>query len=77
MDTSNHYAMNTLFEQMGLPAEPQQIEAFVQSHRLAADVRIQDAAFWNSAQKAFLSESINEDSDWVELIDHLDTQLRK
>lgn len=76
MDTSNHYTMVTLFEQLGLPSEQAQIDVFIQTHPLPDGMRIENAPFWTPAQKAFLAESITEDSDWVELIDHLDALLR-
>ena len=32
MDTSNHYSMNTLFAQLGLPSETEQINQFLSWH---------------------------------------------
>lgn len=76
MDTSNHYTLHSLFKQLGLPAEGDQIEAFIQTHSLGDQEKITQAKFWTKSQAHFLKESIIEDSDWVEIIDHLDVQLR-
>lgn len=77
MDTSNHFTMQSLFDQLGLASEPEEINTFIKQHSLPPEQRIADADFWSPAQTAFLQEAIEEDADWVELVDHLDTQLRK
>lgn len=77
MDTSNHFTLHALFEQLGLPASSEQIKAFIQAHPLEPEQRITNANFWNESQAAFLQESICEDSDWVEIVDSLDAQLRQ
>jgi hypothetical protein len=77
MDTSNHHNLQSLFEQLGLPADTEQINQFIKHHPLDKQVRIEHATFWTPAQAAFIQESISNDSDWVELVDHLDVQLRQ
>ena len=42
MDTSNHYSMNTLFAQLGLPSETEQINQFLSEHRLVDNQKIID-----------------------------------
>jgi hypothetical protein len=69
--------MQTLFQQLGLPSEDEQIEAFIDKHSLGHSERIEQASFWTPAQAGFIKESYDQDSDWTELIDHLDTQLHK
>ena len=76
MDTSDHHHMHSLFEQLGLASDSQQINQFIHNHQLAQGERIQDAKFWSSAQSSFLQEAIVDDSDWSELVDHLDVSLR-
>ena len=76
MDTSDHHHMRSLFEQLGLSSGSEQINQFIHNHRLAAGERIQDAKFWTPAQASFLQEAIGDDSDWSELVDHLDVTLR-
>ncbi|WP_413229023.1 DUF2789 domain-containing protein [Arsukibacterium sp.] len=75
MDTSNHN-MTNLFMQLGLDSSPEDIKRFISNHRLADDVELVDAPFWNQAQRHFLKESFKEDADWVMTIDELNTQLR-
>ena len=76
MEASLH-SMPNLFAQLGLPAEPAAIEAFIQSHRpLPEAVSLPQAPFWTPAQAAFLQEEILEDADWVGVIDELNGRLR-
>ena len=77
MDTSNHFTLTTLFDQLGLPSEPDQIDTFFQAHKLSAQQRIEQADFWSDSQSSFLREAIAEDSDWAELVDQLDASLRQ
>jgi hypothetical protein len=76
MDTSQH-SMHNLFEQLGLPSSEQDIEQFIRTHRLfSQDIRLDQATFWTPVQAAFLREAIDEDSDWSEVVDELNTRLR-
>ncbi|BBN80978.1 hypothetical protein PA25_09630 [Pseudoalteromonas sp. A25] len=75
MDTSKHNLAN-LFAQLGLDNSPDQIAKFIDKHRIADDVLLCDAPFWNEGQKHFIQESLREDADWCELIDELDAMLR-
>jgi Protein of unknown function (DUF2789) len=76
MDTSMH-TLQMLFCQLGLADDEEQIVAFIEFHRpLPSDIALPKACFWNEAQAAFLTEAIEEDSDWCELVDKLDCLLR-
>ncbi|KKO47355.1 hypothetical protein WG68_01610 [Arsukibacterium ikkense] len=75
MDTSNH-SMATLFLQLGLANQPQDIADFLAKHKLAGHIALADAPFWNQAQASFIRESLKQDADWSEIIDELNTQLR-
>lgn len=66
-----------LFEQLGLYNTEQAINEFIASHHLAAADTIWQASFWSPAQATFLKEALEADSNWSELVDLLDTQLRK
>ena len=77
MDTSNHYTMQALFDQLGLASSAQHISQFIKRHTLFNGQRIEEAEFWSPAQASFLREAILEDSDWAELVDHLDAELRQ
>ncbi len=77
MDTSNHYNMRTLFEQLGLSSNPDDIDAFMDAHKLEQSERIEDAAFWSPSQASFIREAIVQDAEWAELVDHLDAELRQ
>ncbi|UTW11905.1 DUF2789 domain-containing protein [Marinobacterium rhizophilum] len=76
MDTSQH-SMHNLFEQLGLPSTEQDVEQFIRIHRLfSQDIRLDQATFWTPVQAAFLREAVDEDSDWCEVVDELNTRLR-
>lgn len=66
-----------LFAQLGLPAELNAINHFIDVHTpLAPDITLADAPFWTPAQATFLREEILEDADWAEVIDQLNNALR-
>jgi len=72
------YTLNTLFAQMGLDDSDAAIESFIRTHGpVAKEIPIFAAPFWTSAQSALLKESVQSDSDWAEVVDRLDAQLRK
>jgi len=76
MDAPIHTLTN-LFAQLGLPGEPETIARFIAAHRpLGNEVALQDADFWNEAQRTFLCEEIVEDADWAPVIDLLNSLLR-
>ncbi len=71
------HPLSELFAQLGLANTPASIEAFILHHRpLRHDIALADAPFWSEAQRQFLRESIAEDADWAEAVDHLDAMLR-
>lgn len=76
MDTSTH-TLATLFEQLGLASDEANIRRFIQQHSLPPSTVLMEAPFWNQAQADFIREGLLEDSDWAEMIDLLDTLLRK
>lgn len=72
------HSLPTLFEQLGLPSEPQEIAAFIASHSpLPDDVKVSEASFWTPAQKAFLLEGIRDDADWAPYVDQLNVLLHE
>jgi len=63
-----------LFDQLGLDESP---DEFIRRHApLSADVVLEEAPFWNEAQKSFLSTELARDADWALPIDRLDARLR-
>lgn len=77
MDISPHNLAG-LFDQLGLASDEESIRAFIEEHSpLDPELALADAAFWNPGQRAFLLETLAEDSDWTELVEHLDTFLRR
>ena len=75
MDSHIH-TMSDLFAQLGLPDQADQIDKFIESVRpLASNVHVAEAALWSTSQAAFLKESLQQDSDWAELVDQLNMDL--
>lgn len=73
---AGHHTLGNLFAQLGLPAEPAAIDAFIASHRpLDSAVALYRAPFWSASQRAFLKEEIIEDADWAGVIDELNRRL--
>ena len=75
MDTSSH-TMQALFAQLGLSSNDTAIENFIHNNHLPLEIPLENAAFWSAGQAQFLHESIAEDADWAEVVDHLDAMLR-
>jgi len=77
MDLSAH-TLATLFEQLGLPATEAAINEFIDQHSpLDPELTLESASFWNPGQRSFLIEALAEDSDWTEMVEHLDAFLRR
>lgn len=75
MDTDFHRLCD-LFAQLGLPAEPAAVEAFIARHRpLPPGTPVCDAPFWSPSQKQFLREQMHADADWVGVVDSLAVRL--
>lgn len=71
------YDLKALFAQFGLPNSDADIAEFIDQHRpLDPTVKIEDAPFWNGAQKRFLAAAIEEDAEWAEAVDQLNAMLR-
>jgi hypothetical protein len=75
MDTSNH-TLQTLFAQLGLSNNDIAIDNFIQNNHLPLEIPLESAAFWSAGQAQFIRESIAQDADWAEVVDHLDAMLR-
>ena len=69
--------LSHLFEQLGLDNQPQAIAQFIATHKLSPQVHLSEAPFWTTAQKSFITEALEADAQWTELIEQLDTRLRK
>jgi len=75
MDTSSH-TINTLFEQLGLPSDSDAIDDFIAHHRIhKAAESLQEYDFWSPSQARFIREALEQDSDWAEVVDELNTRL--
>lgn len=77
MDNPVH-SLESLFKQLGLPAEKAAIESFIARHApLDEAIRLDHAPFWSSQQALFLGEALREDADWAPIVDQLNVLLRK
>jgi len=69
--------MTNLFLQLGLDASEQGIAQFIKGRQLAAGVPVADAAYWNDAQRQFLSEQLKADAAWAVIVDQLSESLHE
>jgi len=75
MDTALK-TLNALFAQLGLPDDDAGMQRFIAEHRLSPETQLPDAQFWSPSQATFLREALEDDSDWAEISDQLNTLLR-
>ena len=72
------YTLNTLFAQLGLDESDEAVDQFIRTHGpIASETPLHAASCWNESQSRLLSEAIEADSDWTEVVDQLDALLRK
>lgn len=71
------YSMAALFAQLGLDNDEVSIEAFIAKHQLAPNTILQEAAFWTTAQRAFLTEEGGTDTAWSLTVDELNARLHE
>ena len=73
METS----MVSLFDQLGLDSTEEGIDKFIEKNSpLSGRVELHEAKFWNSCQSSFLKQVVNDDAEWVEIVNQLDVMLR-
>ena len=72
----NYHSLSSLFKQLGLPSSESDIIAFINIHQTNSTERIDALSFWSDSQSIFLKECLENDSDWSEIVDELDTMLR-
>ncbi len=75
MEIHSH-TMADLFTQLGLDSSEHAMVTFIKAHRLSGNEALDEASFWKPAQAQFIRESWQDDSDWVGLVDQLNTLLR-
>jgi Protein of unknown function (DUF2789) len=75
MDIFSH-TLENLFLQLGLSNSPESMEAFIKNNHLPKEIPLESAACWSAGQAQFIHEAIEQDSDWSEIVDQLDVQLR-
>lgn len=72
------HRFSELFQQLGLPSQPEDIHAFLKRHAPLPDhLALADAPFWTAAQAALIKESLHADADWSAVIDQLNLALRR
>ncbi|WP_084003109.1 DUF2789 family protein [Methylophaga muralis] len=49
----------------------------MKQHDLPEGVKLENAYFWSPSQSAFIKECLALDSDWAEVVDQLNVQLRQ
>lgn len=67
--------LELLFEQLGLDADADAIEQFIESHQLDQDTALHHAPFWTQNQRNFIISHWKKDDDWALVVDNLNAQL--
>ncbi|MFT5599131.1 MAG: hypothetical protein ACI9V8_001135 [Urechidicola sp.] len=76
METPIH-SIVTLFDQLGLDSSEQGVNKFIEENgQLLGIKELHKAGFWNASQASFLKQALDEDADWVEIVNQLDVMLR-
>ncbi len=76
MDRSSH-TLSCLFAQLGIDNDQASINQFINAHKgIPGDITLSKAKVWNKAQAEFIQESLQDDSDWAEIVDSLNCLLR-
>lgn len=77
METCTHSSIASLFDQLGLDSSEKGINNFIDKNGpLPGAVQLHEAPFWNTCQSSFLMQVLDEDADWVEIVNQLDVMLR-
>lgn len=64
-----------LFQQLGLNSSQEEIEKFIDTHRLDLNTPMPEAKFWTSSQRDFIVSHWRKDDEWAMVIDQLNEQL--
>ena len=75
MNMRQVYDLEALFEQLGLPSEPEAIDSFIHTHKMHAAKKLHLAEFWNESQCRFLESALAEDDEWTSAMDELNARL--
>ena len=67
--------LETLFQTLGLASDEKDMDLFVDHHQLDADVKLENAPFWNDEQRQILANYKSTNEEWVIIIDLLDELL--
>ncbi|MEO6698637.1 MAG: DUF2789 domain-containing protein [Paraperlucidibaca sp.] len=71
------HSLTALFDQLGLESTEAGINSFVKKHcPLPGGTELHKASFWNVSQASLLKQKLDEDADWVEIVNQLDVMLR-
>lgn len=76
METPLH-SIVSLFDQLGLNSTEEGVNNFINKNgKLLGNIELHKADFWNTSQANFLKQALDEDADWVEIVNQLDAMLR-
>ena len=68
--------MASLFAQLGRANDADSIRQFIDAAPpLGGDVQLHEAAFWSTSQAAFLRDALQDDAEWAEVVDALNSEL--
>ena len=72
------HTLSSLFDQLVLLSDARNIENFIEQHKPVSSTKpLYELDFFTPSQQSFLQEAAEQDADWTEITDTLDTLLRK
>ena len=68
--------MSSLFAQLGQANDAEAIRRFIEAHGpMGGGVPLHEGAFWSASQADFLREALQDDAEWAEIVDALNSEL--
>ena len=69
--------LELLFQQLGLDAEAEKIDQFIETHQLEQNTPLHKAEFWSKNQHDFIISHWKKDDEWAIVIDNLNALLHQ
>lgn len=75
LSTADECTINDLFDQLGLDSSDEAIEQFIKENQLPEGVALNEAPFFNDAQRAFINEAWKANALFVTAVEELNARL--
>lgn len=69
--------LELLFEQLGLAADEESIDQFINQNQLKPGEMMHEASFWTQSQRQFIVSHWQQDDEWAIVVDTLNELLSR